>query len=149
MLILLVAGLGYLFYASKPDYKAKNKLRGWGFNVIVHQLFIILTYTIAIDVMNLDVEGPMMTIFLVLHAIVILFTALKTQNTAMNKGSLFLFVVALIKVVFHDIKDFSGTGKIVVLIVLGVLLLLASYGYVRVKNKYITEEITADDEVEE
>ncbi len=149
LLILLVAGLGYLFYVSKSDYKAKNKLRGWGFNIIVHQLFIIFTYTISIDVMNLDVEGPMMTIFLVLHAIVILFTALKTQNTAMNKGSLFLFIVALIKVIFHDIKDFSGTGKIVVLIVLGVLLLIASYGYVRIKNKYITEEITADNEAEE
>lgn len=149
MLILLISSLGYLFYISKPDYIEKEKRRSWGMNVILHQLLIIITYTISIDVMNLDIEGPLMTIFLVVHAIVILFVALKAQNKAMNKGSLFLFILALVKVVFHDIKDFSGTGKIVVLIVLGILLLIASYGYVRVKNKYMPEEIPVSEDEKE
>lgn len=147
-LVLLVVSSGYMLYKSKSDYLEKTKTLSWGINVLLHQLFIIFTYSFSILVMNLDLDGPTITIFLVIHAIVLLFMGLKNQSKALNKGSLVLFVLALLKVVFHDIRDFSGTSKIVVLIVLGVLLLVASYGYVRVKNKYlpVADDLSEDNE---
>lgn len=149
LLMSFVSYLGYLLYICKADYIESNKRIGWGINVLFHQLLIILTYTTIIEVIDLDIDGPMMTIFLVIHAICILFVALKAQNKAMNKGSLVLFALALLKLVTNDIEDFTGTNKIIVLIVLGVLLLMASYGYVRVKNKYMPEEIFVDDNLEQ
>lgn len=148
LLTLLVGSSGYILYKSKSDYLEKTKASSWGINVLLHQLFIILTYSFSILVMNLDLDGPTITIFLVIHAIILLFMGLKNQSKALNKGSLVLFILALLKVVFHDIRDFSGTDKIIVLIVLGVLLLVASYGYVRVKNKYlpVSDHLNEDDE---
>ena len=36
----------------------------------------------------------------------------------------------------NDIKDFSGTNKVIVLIVLGAILLASSYGYVKLKKTF-------------
>ena len=144
LLIVLSGGLGYILKIIKIDYTNSNKDISWGINAVIHQLLIIITYSVAILTFGLDIDGPAMTIFLVIHAIVLLFMGLKNQNKVMNRGSLILFVLALIKLVLHDIRDFSGMSKIIVLIVLGVLLLVASYGYVRVRNKYLPEDLVTE-----
>jgi len=147
-LLLLVVSSGYLLYFTQSDYKENNKLLSWYINVFIHQILIIFTYLLSIKAMNLDLDGPLSTIFIVIHAIVLLFVALRVQNKALNKGSLIMFIFALIKVVFHDIRDFAGTSKIIVLIMLGVILLMASFGYVKVKNKYMSTEIDNNEDHE-
>lgn len=149
MYLMLMTGVsGYLLNISHSDYLENEKVHSWKLNIFIHQILIILTYINSILVMNLELDGPLVTIFIVIHAIVLLFMALKYQNKALNKGSLFLFVIALIKVIFHDIRDFSGTSKIIVLIVLGIILLIASFGYVKVKNKYMPTEIDNNEDHE-
>lgn len=138
--LILVVGSGFVLVRSKSDYLEHQMKANWGINMVLHQILIVVTYCLLILVLNLDLDGPALTIFFVLHAIALLFLALRTQSKAMSKDSLILFIIALVKVVFHDIRDFSGTNKVIVLIGLGILLLAASYGYVRIKNKYLPQE---------
>jgi uncharacterized membrane protein len=97
---------------------------------------------------GVNLEGPMTSILLTLHAIVLLFVAMKNQINILNKLSIVLFVIALIKVIFHDISDFSLVQKIIVLIILGLILLGASYGYVRL-SKQFDKNVEVDNESSE
>ncbi len=140
-MIALISFLGYILFLSKTDYIDKSKKTSLGINIVILQILVVLTYSLSILAMNFDLDGPLMTIFLLLHAICLLFFGLKTNRKSLNKGALLLFIITLIKVVFHDIRDFTGTSKIIVLIVIGVILLSASYGYIRIKNKYLPKDI--------
>jgi len=127
--------LGYVLMIKKIENTANQIVKS--VHVFLYQVFVLLVYISLVEVLGYSVLSPIITILLVIHAIILLFSSLKRQNKMLNKLSLICFVMALIKVVAHDIRDFSGSMKIVVLIVLGILLLAASYAYVKLKEKYI------------
>ena len=85
---------------------------------------------------GLDIDGPYYSIALVLHAVLLLFRALKKQIKLFNQGAIILFLIALLKVVVNDIRDFETSEKIVVFILIGVLLLGASFLYVKLKDRF-------------
>jgi len=108
----------------------------WGVLMILNQVQYVITYLFILYFFGVDLEGPMTSILFTLHAIVLLFLAMKNHIKILNKISIALFVVTLVKVIFHDISDFSLIQKIIVLIILGLILLSASYGYVRLSKVF-------------
>ena len=53
---------------------------------------------------------------------------------------MFLFGIALLKIIGVDISEFSMVQKVIVFLILGLLLLAASYGYVKLKKRFETVE---------
>ena len=136
-------GLGIKDKAASLQSQNSSKVRTS--MLLAHQLLIVAVYTVLIDVMGLSVLGPYYSVALVIHAIILLFMALKHQNKWYNRASIFLFTVTLLKVVFYDLKDFETTEKIIVFILIGVLLLVASFLYVKIKAQFDQKDQEQDD----
>jgi hypothetical protein len=125
-----------------------RKGSSWSVFMLLNQIQHVIIYLFILFMFGVNLEGPMTSILLTLHAIVLLFVAMKNQINILNKLSIVLFVIALIKVIFHDISDFSLVQKIIVLIILGLILLGASYGYVRLSKHFDKDaKIESDDEI--
>jgi hypothetical protein len=117
-------------------YPRKAEPIRWTWAVIAHQLQMLLFYALALILLDIDLNGILATVILVTHAILVLFVSLKNQLDFLNKVSFGLFGIALLKIVFNDIRGFETAEKIVVLIVIGVLLLGASYAYLKLKKHF-------------
>lgn len=139
--IMYICVLGVLLYNKKSWYDLENKVNRWSFTFIFHQLSVIITVAIILDLFHFSVIGPISSVLLVIHAIILIFIALKQRRAFINKVSIVLFVIALLKVVGLDISEFSMIQKVIVLLILGVLLLAASYGYVKLKKRFETDDL--------
>ncbi len=112
----------------------------WNGTMVLHQIECVLVYGLILVFFDISLSGPLASILLAAHAIIVLFVAMKNQIKVLNKISMVLFSITLLKVVFHDITDFNTTEKVIVLIILGLILLSASYGYVKLA-KHFEEKI--------
>jgi len=74
-----------------------------------------------------------------LLAFVFLFIGMKKQNKTLRITSLLLIAMILIKLFGFDIQDASEAGKIVAFIILGVVLLIISFMYQKIKKLIIDE----------
>ncbi|MGY6648186.1 DUF2339 domain-containing protein [Wenyingzhuangia sp. IMCC45574] len=109
--------------------------RKWNQIMVFHQGQCIIITSLILVFFNIDLDGPITSILLATHAVIILFVAMKNQIKILNKISLVLFASTLLKIIFNDISDFKTFEKIIVLIIIGIILLSASYGYVKL-SKY-------------
>jgi len=132
--------LGVLLYNKQNWYDLEKKINRWNFAFALHQLLIIMGVAIFIDWVGINVQGPISSVLLVIHAIILVFIALKQRSKFINKISMVLFIMALLKVLTNDISDFSMPQKVIVFLILGLLLLAASYGYVKLKKKFEEKE---------
>ena len=66
-------------------------------------------------------------------AFVFLFIGMKKHNKTFRVISLLLIAIILLKLFTYDIKDASAAGKIVAFIILGVVLLIISFMYQKIK----------------
>ena len=73
-------------------------------------------------------------------AFVILLAGIKNQSKNLRIGALALLGLTIAKLFIYDIKDVSETGKIVAFILLGVLILVISFVYQKIKKLVIDEE---------
>lgn len=133
-LSLIVFGL--LLQNKCHWFNLEQERISWNTMFVFHQLQCLITYAMMLMHLDLDLSGSLISVVLVIHAIVLLFIALKTRIKIINQTSVVLFTLALSKVVLYDISEFEILPKIIVLIVLGALLLGASYTYVHLKKKY-------------
>jgi hypothetical protein len=129
-----------LLVNSKSWYNGEVDKKQWGIASVFLQVQIVLSYSLILEFLGIDLDGAVFSVLLVIHAITLLFMSMKNNINILSKSSFALFGIALFKVVFHDIADFSTAQKIVVLIIVGVLLLGASYLYVRLKKHFELEE---------
>ena len=127
---------GLMLQNKSRWYPTDRETARWIWAVIAHQLQMLLFYSLVLILLDIDLSGILATVILVIHAIMILFVSLKNQLTFLNKVSFTLFGLALLKVVFNDIRGFETSEKIIVLIVIGVLLLGASYAYLKLKKYF-------------
>jgi hypothetical protein len=125
---------GLLLRNNQGWYNLKLENQRWELALVMHQVQILIFYCMVILQLNYDLQGILLSVILVLHAIILLFVSMKNRINILNKTSLVLFGLALTKVVFNDIRDFDTAQKVVVLIVLGGLLLGASYAYLKLKK---------------
>ena len=73
-------------------------------------------------------------------AFIFLLAGIKKQSKNLRIGALALLGLTIVKLFIYDIKDVSETGKIVAFILLGVLILVISFVYQKIKKLVIDEE---------
>lgn len=73
-------------------------------------------------------------------AFVFLFIGMKKYNKSFRVISLVLIALTLIKLFTFDIKDASEAGKIIAFIILGVVLLIISFMYQKIKALLLSDE---------
>ena len=136
IVIINIVLISVFLQNSKNWFNLPSDQPRWIATLIFHQLLIISTYTAIMETIGLDIDGPYYSIALVFHAVLLLFRALKKQIKIFNQGAIILFLIALLKVVISDIRGFETSEKIVVFILIGVLLLGASFLYVKLKDRF-------------
>ena len=113
----------------------------WQIEFTLFQIQAILLYIFTLYHFEIDPYGPVLSILLTLHAIVLLFISLKNGISVSKNISFVIFAIALLKVIFKDTVDFSLTEKIFVFITLGIILLLSAYAYTIIKKRYESVKI--------
>ena len=64
---------------------------------------------------------------------------IKKQNKQLRIIALTLLGITIIKLFLYDIKNVSETGKIIAFILLGVLILIISFVYQKIKNLVVDQ----------
>ncbi len=134
MLINLLL-LGIVFLNRKKWYESYTSFK-WSFDFIFYQILLVLFYWSILLLLNISATGAVMTVLLAVHAVALLFLALKNKLKLPNYLSITIFAFTTLKIVFIDIASLPTTQKVVVLISLGALLLGASYAYTRLKKYF-------------
>lgn len=143
----------YLFYElikvfRNPSNKLGNSF-AWFINILLILFFSIecrhLYVTILANEKNiytyhLQFMKAGLTIVWAIFSFVIIWLGMKYKYKTLRIISLSLFTVALIKLFLFDIQNISAGGKIAAFIMLGVLLLVISFMYQRLKKIIIDNE---------
>lgn len=82
-----------------------------------------------------------------LFAITLMYFGLKFDNKFIRRASISLFGLTLTKVFFFDISEMSASYKFVSFIVLGIILIFASYLYRQFKQQIIVSMENKDEEI--
>ncbi|MES2762838.1 MAG: DUF2339 domain-containing protein [Bacteroidota bacterium] len=77
-------------------------------------------------------------------AFLFLFIGMKRSNKTFRVVSLILIAIILLKLFTYDIKDASEAGKIIAFIILGVVLLIISFMYQKIKALLLDDEKKAE-----
>jgi uncharacterized membrane protein len=75
-----------------------------------------------------------------------LFLGIKKSNKEMRIFSLILLTITLVKLFAYDISNVSQAGKIISFIVLGIVLLVISFMYQKIKKVLFEDETTSKDD---
>ncbi len=78
-------------------------------------------------------------------AFIFLFIGMKKSNKTFRVVSLVLIALILLKLFTYDIKDASEAGKIVAFIILGVVLLIISFMYQKIKALLLDDTVTKEE----
>ena len=81
-----------------------------------------------------------LTIVWAVYSFIIIWLGMKHRYKTLRIISLSLFTLALLKLFLFDIRNISAGGKIAAFIMLGVLLLVISFMYQRLKKIIIDNE---------
>ncbi|MEL7005260.1 MAG: hypothetical protein AAFN93_21380, partial [Bacteroidota bacterium] len=136
--LLLISNLmilAVLFLNRKQWYTSYTSFK-WSMDFVYYQLLLIFSYLSILSLFNVRASSAVMTVLLAIHAVALLFLALKNKLKLPNYLSIIIFSFTTLKIIFADIASLPTTQKVVVLIALGALLLGASYAYTRLKKYF-------------
>ncbi len=128
--------LGLLLHYTTPSSKlSRHYYGGYLTQLWIYNGFLIFVYTSAIYFWLPEQLKILLSILLVLHAAILLMLTLKDEFSGLLKLSVILFVGSAIKVLMFDMADFSLIQKIIAFMIIGALLLGASYLYQKMQQK--------------
>lgn len=107
-------------------------------------VFSLDTILVHIFIMGIYAELSNKVVFstlIIIHAVILLFNSIPVRFKRLIWLSISFFAIAVIKLVAYDLKNLSMGEKLFVLIGSGVILLGASFLYVKLKDKFITENV--------
>ncbi len=143
----------YLFYELIKIFRGNAASLGNGFAWLINILLIIF-FSIECRHLYVSILANDKTIYLYhtqfvkagltivwgVYSFVIIWLGMKHKNKPLRIISLSLFTLALLKLFLFDIRNISAGGKIAAFIMLGVLLLVISFMYQRLKKIIIDNE---------
>jgi uncharacterized membrane protein len=88
-----------------------------------------------------------LSIIFAVYALAMIITGISKKMKHIRMGGIILFGITLCKVLFYDLASLSTISKTIVLIVLGVIMLIASFLYNKFKDSIFGNE--AETTVEE
>jgi uncharacterized membrane protein len=142
----------YLFFVIVKILRSKTTVingAGWVINILLVLFFSIefrhLYVTVLADAKNIFMYHAQymkagLTIVWAVYSFVIMWLGMKHKYKTLRIISLSLFTLALLKLFLFDIRNISAGGKIAAFIMLGVLLLVISFMYQRLKKIIIDNE---------
>lgn len=87
------------------------------------------------DIAAADKKLPY-TIILMVYSFVILIAGLVWRSRFFRAVSLVMLTAALVKILYTDLSSLEGTGRILLLIILGTVLLVISFFYTRIRRLF-------------
>ena len=143
----------YLIFELIKIFRAQSNSLGNGFTWLINILLVIFfsiecrhLYVIifadakTIHTYHIQFMKAGLTIVWAVFSFVIMWLGMKHKYKTLRIISLSLFTAALIKLFLFDIRNISAGGKIAAFIMLGVLLLVISFMYQRLKKMIIDNE---------
>ncbi len=125
--IITLIPIGVLLYGKNTIYEEKKKT--WLQLIIILHTLVLINYSIVFD-------KTWLTIAFIIHAIIILFNSMKLHFKPLIWQSVAFFSLAIIKLVLWDIAHFTMLQKVIVFIIIGGLLIGASFLYVKLKDRF-------------
>ncbi|MFV2060278.1 MAG: DUF2339 domain-containing protein, partial [Gammaproteobacteria bacterium] len=140
--LLVHAGLlGYLLHKkTKSSEIIWNYFGGYLTQLWIFNVFIIVVYTTTIYYWIPEQLRIVLSLMLVLHATILLMLTLKENFEGLLKLSVIVFAGAAIKVLMFDMADFSLIQKIIAFMIIGAMLLGASYLYQKMQQKVSSQQ---------
>jgi len=138
-----------LVQISRKNTSAQSSGFTWLINLVLVTFFSIecrhLYVTLLADGKSIGIFGSQyikagLTIVWALFSFTIMWLGMKYKYKTLRIISLSFFTAALVKLFLFDIRDISAGGKIAAFIMLGVLLLVISFMYQRLKKIIIDHE---------
>jgi hypothetical protein len=123
-----------MIYQRELRYPLKSR-NFWLFDLYVSHIFISLGYSSLIAFLSPTWIGVWLTIILILHSIIMLFNSTKANYQSLLKLAVIYFVLASIKLFWRDMAGFQTVQKVIVFMVIGVLMLLGSFLFMKYKEK--------------
>ncbi len=128
--------IGFILYGNNSVYTNHRKTTWLALIFILHSL-IFIGYSLII-------AETILTVTIILHAIALLFNSLKIHSKPLVWMSVAFFAMAILKLYIWDIAHFSMLQKVFVFVLIGALLLGASFLFVKVKDRF---ELPEEDEI--
>ncbi|WP_108651968.1 DUF2339 domain-containing protein [Dongshaea marina] len=133
---LIVLGMsGMLLYRARPYHRLDRVFLSYPWQLFGWNLGLAVGYFIWSYQLPLWGAAPLSSILLVCHGCGLLFLSLKDRLAGMAKLALGFFVLACGKILLLDLSSFDILQKIIVFMVIGALLLVISYQYMRLKSR--------------
>ena len=142
----------YLFYRLINLFRVATHARtgyAWGINIMLflflsiegeHLYLAVFAVPATIEHVTTQYQKAGLTIVWALFSFTIMWLGMKHKSKRLRVISLTIFTLALLKLFLLDIRNISAGGKIAAFIMLGVLLLIISFMYQRLKNILIDDE---------
>jgi len=124
--------LGVIQYGQQTIV-ARNKGNSWITLIIILHFMLLASYSQLFS-------QTWLTVAFIVHAIVVLFNSMKKFCKPLIWQSVVIFGIALIKLFFKDLADFSMSQKVIVFVIIGALLLGASFLYVKIRDRFDENE---------
>jgi len=86
--------------------------------------------------LKIELSSTYLTFAFLAHALVLAFHAIDAEYKVVSPLSLALFALSLTKLFFFDYRDLDLLRKIFMLILVGVVFLVASFAFYKVKSKF-------------
>ncbi|VAX00699.1 hypothetical protein MNBD_GAMMA22-2842 [hydrothermal vent metagenome] len=135
-LMIQAAFLGFLLHKNIPSSKLlRQSFGGYLTQLWIYNGFLIFVYSSSVYYWFPEQLKILLSILLVLHAALLLMLTLKSEFSGLLKLSVILFVGSAIKILMFDMADFSLIQKIIAFMIIGALLLGASYMYQKMQHK--------------
>ncbi|MCW3111526.1 MAG: hypothetical protein JWQ09_6032 [Segetibacter sp.] len=148
VLLYLVYRAITLYRENNPDLRSTANLFIWLINIVLIAFFsvecmhIYIYLTASIQPITTSIQQYSkagLTIVWAICSFAIMWQGMKHRYKILRIVSLVLFSVALIKLFLFDIRNISEGGKIAAFIMLGILLLIISFMYQKLKKIIIDD----------
>lgn len=134
LMLSLVLLFNLTVYQRESRYPSKSEAL-WNIDLFFAHIFIALAYSSLIAYFTPSWTGVWFTVILILHAIVLLFNSSSVSYKSLLRLSIAYFAVAFVKLFWKDMANFETVQKVVVFMIIGVLMLVGSYLFMRFREK--------------
>lgn len=133
LMLCTVILFNFVVYQREKRYPLGEAF--WSIDLFFAHIFIALAYSSLISYFTPNWTGVWLTVILILHAIILLFNSNSTTYKSLLRLSLVYFGFAFVKLFWKDMAGFETVQKVVVFMVIGVLMLVGSYLFMRFREK--------------
>lgn len=137
-ILLMPMGFGFLhliLYQKWTTYPGKNHGKRWRLEIRFLHILYIFSYIAVVKFLTKDYTASWVTVISIIHGIFLVLAALRPYYSFLTKFGILLLALALFKLFYHDLRDYTITQRVVVFILVGSMFLVAAFFYVRKKEK--------------